>query len=563
MAPVEHAFVGIDVGSAHITITSWPGTQVVTLPCCLAQDSEETSLWPPFVMGEQAEQQAITNPVQTAWAWPRLLASAADGDLARFEQGRSATVFGANDRGDLRVQIRDQPLSPEEGLGHLLRQAAQSLRSPSMPEITEAVLTVPAQLPRAQRQALSHAARIAGLKVVQLVAAPVAAAMSMAPARPKIPQPEATMTEAAAAKGAEKPAADADEPTRAATSDAQMLEADAAVVPESEPETAARQHVLIVDFGAGSFDVAAVTLDSDDLTVHSLRSVSSCGGDAIDDILVQGLATAFFEHHGIDLRKQPMAHERLRQAVGRARQRLDQDASSQVELPYIAADQAGVKHLQAQLSRAQLRDAAAEHISAGVEACRALFTQAQNDGFGPSAIWVTGGLTQTPGLSEALAALGAPVTALPQHAAALGAARLAAVVAGNSQGPKMNLSDLAREQAAPQGAKRGLSTAELDAILQRQEALLAEQARLQAFGNLRGRAQTVLANLGASMQVLGQTEGAEEPDEAQQWLQQCMAAVETALADDDASARSHDHLTQQLQTLDVAAAQWQRRPAHA
>ena len=552
MAASEQMIVGIDVGSAQIAIASWPSLQTARLPCCIAYDARRSPLWPPYLTGQAATSQAIVNARQTAWALPRLLGRAHDSAEALFEAERTPTRRTRNDRGDTLLQLTERPMCPEEGLAHLLRQAVLQLGGERAEEITEVVLTVPAQWSRAQRQALSHAARLAGLKVTQLVAAPVAAALSvlMAPQSLQAPAEQGT-----AQAQEEHQATEHEEGADSASQDAPG--------PEAEAQPVAPQHLLAVDVGAGTWDVGVLSVTPAQIVVLQLRSVR-WGGDGVDDVLMQRVATEFYDSHGLDLRAHPMAHERLREGMRRARERLGDDAETTLELPYIAADASGPKHVQVPLTRAAVLDAMMDGLSEGISACQDALQEAELGAGTLDAIWLSGGMAQAPGLKDALEALGGPVQILAQDAAAQGAAQLAAVYAEALEGPALTVSPEARAQAVPEGPKQGLTQAELQALLDAQDSLLAEASRAQALTALRARAQTLLANLAQSTQAALATETSEDLDnEPLHGLKLAMQAVEEALGDADSSEEGHIELTQRLQSLDIAAAQWQRGAAHA
>jgi molecular chaperone DnaK len=454
------------------------------------------------------------------------LGRAHDSAEALFEAERTPTRRTRNDRGDALLQLTERPMCPEEGLAHLLRQAMLELMGERADEVAEVVFTVPAQWSRAQRQGLSHAARLAGLKVTQLVAAPVAAALSVLQGH-------------AQAQGTQEAAQNA----------------------EAEALLSAPQYLLVVDVGAGSWDVAVLAVTPAQVEVLQLRSVP-WGGDRVDDILMQGVATDFHATHGMDLRAHPMAHERLRQATRRARERLSTEEETTLELPYIAADASGAKHVKVPLTGAAVLDAMMEGLADGISACQQALQGAEVETDRLEAIWLCGGMAQAPGLKDALEALGGPVQVLGHDAAAQGAAHLAAVYAQAVEGPTLTVSPEARAQAVPEGAKQGLTQAEVQALLEAQESLLAEASRAHALTALRARAQTLLANLAQSTQTA--TEISDDADnEPLDNLRGAMQAVEAALSDADSSEEGHLALMQHVQSLDIAAAQWQRGAAHA
>lgn len=568
MATSEQTSVGIDVGSARITVASWPQDAVTELPCCIAavpappQGDQDAA--PTWATGAEALKRSIVLAPHTAHALPRLLACGHDDDIVAFESERLATGRAHNDRGDSLLHLGGQALWPEEALAELLRTGLSQLETGSAQKPQQAVLTIPAQFSRAQRQAMSHAARIAGLKVTQLVAAPVAIGIAKA---------EQWRLEAQGAQSVPQAAA---EPH----SDG---EASADKAAEVAPQAALPQLVLSVDAGAGSLDVALLKITPETVVVLGLAS-ASCGGDAIDDALVQAVASDFFDQHNLDVRQQALAHERLRQAVKRARERLaaadgggaqaEEGAHEPLELPYIAADLEGTKHLSTKLTSQAVLAVSMDLIAAASKLCQQLLQTAELSANALAALWLSGGLQRTPGLAQAMEALGAPVTLVPKDMAARGAAVLAAVMGGVQPHPTLTLKDGAKAQAVPAGSKRGLTADELQGILDAHKARDAHNARLLALTALKQRAQATLANLSQTSQAELSAAGADEtsdqdPDGGAQAtgplanLHGAMAAVAAALETEDPSHEAHEHLHARLQNLDIAAAQWQRASAHA
>ncbi len=294
--------IGIDLGTTNSCVSVMEGNDPVVIP-----NSEGGRTTPSVVaftktgerlVGQPAKRQAITNPKQTIFSIKRL--------MGRFineignEKNELPYEIVAGDNNSARVKIGDRVYSPPEISAMILQKMKKTAEDYLGQEVTEAVITVPAYFNDAQRQATKDAGEIAGLTVRRIINEPTAAAL---------------------AYGLDKKTSD--------------------------------HTVAVYDLGGGTFDISILQLGDGVFEVKSTNGDTHLGGDDFDQRLINYLADEFKKQEGIDLRKDPMALQRLKEAAEKAKIELSSSSSTEVNLPFITATQDGPKHLTINLTRAK------------------------------------------------------------------------------------------------------------------------------------------------------------------------------------------------------------------
>ncbi|MDT3697150.1 MAG: molecular chaperone DnaK [Ignavibacterium sp.] len=294
--------IGIDLGTTNSCVSVMEGNDPVVIP-----NSEGGRTTPSVVaftktgerlVGQPAKRQAITNPKQTIFSIKRL--------MGRFinevgnEKHELPYEIVAGDNNSARVKIGDRVYSPPEISAMILQKMKKTAEDYLGQEVTEAVITVPAYFNDAQRQATKDAGEIAGLTVRRIINEPTAAAL---------------------AYGLDKKTSD--------------------------------HTVAVYDLGGGTFDISILQLGDGVFEVKSTNGDTHLGGDDFDQRLINYLADEFKKQEGIDLRKDPMALQRLKEAAEKAKIELSSSSSTEVNLPFITATQDGPKHLTINLTRAK------------------------------------------------------------------------------------------------------------------------------------------------------------------------------------------------------------------
>ena len=294
--------IGIDLGTTNSCVAVMEGNDPVVIP-----NSEGGRTTPSVVaftksgerlVGQPAKRQAITNPRQTIFSIKRFMGRV----INEVEREKTEIPYEivAGDNNSARVQIGDRMYSPPEISAMILQKMKKTAEDYLGQEVTEAVITVPAYFNDAQRQATKDAGEIAGLQVRRIINEPTAAAL---------------------AYGLDKKTSD--------------------------------HTVAVYDLGGGTFDISILQLGDGVFEVKSTNGDTHLGGDDFDQRLIDYLADEFKKQEGIDLRKDAMALQRLKEAAEKAKIELSSSASTEVNLPFITATQDGPKHLNLNLSRSK------------------------------------------------------------------------------------------------------------------------------------------------------------------------------------------------------------------
>ncbi len=294
--------IGIDLGTTNSCVAVMEGNDPVVIPN--AEGGRTTPSVVAFtkngerLVGQPAKRQAITNPKNTIFSIKRFMGRL----LNEVESEKHKVPYEviAGDGGSARVKVNDRVYSPPEISAMILQKMKKTAEEYLGQEVTEAVITVPAYFNDSQRQATKDAGEIAGLKVRRIINEPTAAAL---------------------AYGLDKKTSD--------------------------------HTVAVYDLGGGTFDISILQLGEGVFEVKSTNGDTHLGGDDFDQVVIDFLADEFKKQEGIDLRKDPMALQRLKEAAEKAKIELSSSSTTDVNLPFITATQEGPKHLNVNLTRSK------------------------------------------------------------------------------------------------------------------------------------------------------------------------------------------------------------------
>jgi len=345
--------IGIDLGTTNSCVSVMEGNEPVVIP-----NSEGKRTTPSIVaflengerkVGDPAKRQAITNPTKTISSIKRFMGNAFS--EVQAEAGRVPYKVVKGDNNTPRVQIDDRTYTPQEISAMILQKMKQTAQDYLGQDVTEAVITVPAYFNDAQRQATKEAGEIAGLKVMRIINEPTAAAL---------------------AYGLDKKNAE--------------------------------MKLVVFDCGGGTHDVSVMELGEGVFEVKSTDGDTHLGGDDFDQKVIDWLADEFStgEGEGLDLRKDAMALQRLKEAAEKAKVELSSAPSTEINLPYITATATGPKHLVRTLTRAKFEQLVDDLIKRTIEPCK---TALKNAGYSTSdidEIILVGGSTRIPAIQAAV-----------------------------------------------------------------------------------------------------------------------------------------------------------------
>ena len=343
--------IGIDLGTTNSCVAVMEGNE----PQVIAND-EGRRTTPSIVaflengerkVGDPAKRQAITNPERTIASIKRFMGSRYGEVKAEAERMAYKAVKGDNDT--VRVDIDGRKYTPQEISAMILQKMKKTAEDFLGQEVTEAVVTVPAYFNDSQRQATKEAGEIAGLKIRRIINEPTAAAL---------------------AYGLDKQGKD--------------------------------QTIVVYDLGGGTFDVSILELGDGVFEVKSTNGDTHLGGDDFDRVLIDFLADEFNKQDNMDLRKDPMALQRLKEAAERAKIELSSSTETEVNLPYITAKDGVPKHLVVKISRAKFEQLAGDLVKRTLEPCRQALKDAGLDKNEIDEIILVGGSTRIPAVQEAV-----------------------------------------------------------------------------------------------------------------------------------------------------------------
>ncbi len=375
--------IGIDLGTTNscvavlegckpVVITSTEGGRTVPSMVGFGKNGER-------LVGQLAKRQAVTNAENTVYSIKRFIGRRWEDTAAERSRVPYRCVNGRDNTVD--VQIRDKTYTPQEVSAMVLQKLKQDAEAYLGTEVMEAVITVPAYFTDAQRQATKDAGTIAGLNVLRIINEPTAAALSY---------------------GLDKQDQD--------------------------------QVVLVFDLGGGTFDVSILQLGDGVFEVKATAGNNHLGGDDFDSCIVEWMLATFQEQEGIDLSRDRMALQRIREAAEKAKIELSSMAATSLNLPFITADASGPKHLEMGLSRSQFEQLTAALIKSTLEPVQQALKDADLSPEGIDRILLVGGSTRIPAVQQAISHYfsgKSPDRSInPDEAVALGASIQAGVLGG-------------------------------------------------------------------------------------------------------------------------------------
>ncbi|MDX1590317.1 MAG: molecular chaperone DnaK [Balneolaceae bacterium] len=342
--------IGIDLGTTNSCVSVMEGNEPVVI-----QNSEGGRTTPSVVaftkdgerlVGAPAKRQAITNPEKTVSSIKRFMGRMFS--EVKEEIGQvSYKVVKSEDDGTARVQIEDRKYAPQEISAMVLQKMKQTAEEYLGEKVTEAVITVPAYFNDAQRKATQEAGKIAGLEVKRIINEPTAASL---------------------AYGLDKKDQD--------------------------------QTIIVYDLGGGTFDVSVLDLGDGVFEVKSTSGDTHLGGDDFDQRVINFLADEFKKDEGIDLRKDPMAMQRLKDAAEKAKIELSSSQKTNVNLPFITATDSGPKHLNIDLTRAKFEQLVDDLVKRTIKPCEKAIKDAGISKGDIDQVILVGGSTRIPKIQE-------------------------------------------------------------------------------------------------------------------------------------------------------------------
>ncbi|MSP17203.1 MAG: molecular chaperone DnaK [Myxococcales bacterium] len=375
--------VGIDLGTTNSCVAVLDGDQVVVIPN--AEGSRTTPSYVGFpqngdrLVGQVAKRQAVTNPLDTIYAVKRLMGRKFEDPNVARHLSATAYLGVAAENGDVRVKARGREYSPPEVSAIILGQMKKIAEDYLGDTVSEAVITVPAYFDDAQRQATKDAGRIAGLEVLRIVNEPTAAALAYGAGEQR------------------------------------------------------NERVAVYDLGGGTFDISVLELQGGVFQVRGTAGDTFLGGEDFDRLIVDWLADGFQSEHGIDLRADRMALQRLKEGAEKAKLELSSAYDTDVTLPFICADATGPKHLARKISRAQLEELVEPLIERTLGPCRQVLVDVGMTVEDIDEVILVGGQTRMPMVQEMVARLFGRTpnrSVNPDEVVAVGAAIQAGVLCG-------------------------------------------------------------------------------------------------------------------------------------
>ncbi|MGL5358317.1 MAG: molecular chaperone DnaK [Shewanella sp.] len=380
--------IGIDLGTTNSCVAVLDGgkARVIenaegdrTTPSIIAYTDDET------IVGQPAKRQAVTNPNNTFFAIKRLIGRRFKDDEVQRDVNIMPFKIIAADNGDAWVESRGNKMAPPQVSAEILKKMKKTAEDFLGEEVTEAVITVPAYFNDSQRQATKDAGRIAGLDVKRIINEPTAAAL---------------------AYGIDKKQGD--------------------------------NIVAVYDLGGGTFDISIIEIDNNDgdqtFEVLATNGDTHLGGEDFDNRLINYLADEFKKEQGLDLRKDPLAMQRLKEAAEKAKIELSSTNQTEVNLPYITADATGPKHLVIKITRAKLESLVEDLIIRTLEPLKVALADADLSVTDINEVILVGGQTRMPKVQEAVTNFFGKEPRKdvnPDEAVAVGAAIQAGVLSGD------------------------------------------------------------------------------------------------------------------------------------
>ena len=375
--------IGIDLGTTNSCVAVMEGGEPVVIA-----NAEGSRTTPSMVaitengerlVGQQAKRQAVTNPENTLFAIKRLIGRKFDTEAVRKDIKISPFKIVKADNGDAWVEVRSKKYSPPEISAMVLQKMKQTAEDYLGETVTDAVITVPAYFDDSQRQATKDAGKIAGLNVLRIINEPTAAALAYGLDRKK------------------------------------------------------EEKIAVFDLGGGTFDISILELGDGVFEVRSTNGDTFLGGEDFDQRIIDYVADEFKKEQGIDLRGDKMALQRLKEGAEKAKCELSTSMETDINLPFITADQTGPKHLNIRLTRAKLESLCADLIDKLVGPCRTALKDAGLSAADVDEVILVGGMTRMPVVQKKVQEIFGKVPnrgVNPDEVVAIGAAIQAGVLKG-------------------------------------------------------------------------------------------------------------------------------------
>ena len=379
--------IGIDLGTTNSCVAVMEGSTANDVR--VIENAEGARTTPSMVafsdsgerlVGQSAKRQAVTNPTNTLYAVKRLIGRRYDDPLVAKDKGMVPFGIVRGDNGDAWVEGRGEKYSPSQVSAFILGKMKETAEAYLGEKVTQAVITVPAYFNDAQRQATKDAGRIAGLEVLRIINEPTAAAL---------------------AYGMDKKTGGT---------------------------------IAVYDLGGGTFDVSILEIGDGVFEVKSVNGDTFLGGEDFDNRVIDYLADEFKKDQGIDLRKDKLAVQRLKESAEKAKIELSSSKETEINLPFITADAAGPKHLVMKLSRAKLESLVDDLITRTLEPCRSALKDAGVTAGEIDEVILVGGMTRMPKVIESVKQFFGRDPARnvnPDEVVAIGAAVQGAVLRGD------------------------------------------------------------------------------------------------------------------------------------
>ncbi len=342
--------IGIDLGTTNSVVSVMEGGDPVVIT-----NTEGGRLTPSVVgftkegerlVGQVARRQAITNPENTVFSIKRFMGRRYDEVSHEIKLVPYKVVRAAS--GDARVEVRGKEYSPPEVSASIIQKLKESAEAYLGEKVTQAVITVPAYFNDSQRQATKDAGKIAGLEVLRIVNEPTAAALAYGLDKKK------------------------------------------------------DEKIAVFDLGGGTFDISILELGDGVFEVKSTNGDTHLGGDDFDDRVIHWLVDEFKKDQGIDLSKDRMALQRLKEAAEKAKCELSTTLETEINLPFVTADASGPKHLNLKLTRAKLEQLVDDLIQRTIGPCRQALKDAGLTGSQVDEVVLVGGQTRMPKVQQAV-----------------------------------------------------------------------------------------------------------------------------------------------------------------
>src|SRR3984957_20044851 len=386
--------IGIDLGTTNSAVAVMEGGEPKIL-----ENAEGNRTTPSIVavsksgerlVGQLAKRQSVTNPKNTIFSVKRLIGRKFNDETVQKDKAWLPYEIQATPNGGVEVKMGDKWYSPEEVSSFILAKIKADVEAKLGEKVEEAVITVPAYFDDAERQATKNAGEIAGLKERRILNEPTAAALAYGMNKQK------------------------------------------------------NEKIVVYDFGGGTFDISVLEVGDDTVEVKATGGDTHLGGDDFDKKIQQYLVEEYKKQEGIDISKDALAVQRLKEAAERAKHELSSAAETEINIPYISSDANGPKHFQIKMTRAKLVDLVQEYIDRSIQLTKETVTAPAPKGAGfkledINEVILVGGQTRMPAMQEAVKALFGkePHQGInPDEVVALGAGIQGEILSAKAEGRK-------------------------------------------------------------------------------------------------------------------------------